>query len=44
MDKNEMAFLKQSLSLTRDWDDFQELIRRCRRICAGDGRRHPVRQ
>lgn len=34
MEKNEIAFLKQSLRVTREWDDFQTLIRRCRKIIA----------
>lgn len=34
MEKNETAFIKQSLQVTKDWDDFQALLRRCRKIIA----------
>jgi len=39
MDKNEMAFIGQCLLVTRDWDDFQMLIRRCRTIVAVRGKK-----
>jgi hypothetical protein len=32
MEKNEIAFIKQSLRVTKEWDDFQALLRRCRKI------------
>jgi len=35
MERNEMAFIKQSILVARDWDDFQALIRRCRLVLAG---------
>jgi len=43
MEKNEMAFIKQSLLVTRDWDDFQAFIRRCRTITAGKETAHRAR-
>ncbi|SHO51085.1 hypothetical protein [Desulfopila aestuarii] len=44
MEKNETAFIKQSLMLTRDWDDFQALIRRCRTIIAIREKGHSGKQ
>lgn len=32
MEKNETAFVKQSLMATKDWDLFQVLLRKCRAI------------
>lgn len=29
MPKNEIAFTKQALLATRDWDTFQALLRKC---------------
>jgi len=34
MERNETAFIKQSLLAIRDWDTFQALLRRCRTIIA----------
>jgi len=44
MEKNQMAFIKQSLVVTRDWDDFQVLIRRCRTIIAVTEKRQAGKQ
>ncbi len=32
MEKNELAFAKQALLATRDWDTYQAIIRKCLRI------------
>ncbi|MFV0437637.1 MAG: hypothetical protein ACK5PS_09655 [Desulfopila sp.] len=36
MERNEMAFIKQGIVVTRDWDDFQRLVRRAKRILTGE--------
>lgn len=43
MEKNETAFIKQSLSVTKDWDAFQALLRKCRDIVTSGRRATPVR-
>jgi hypothetical protein len=32
MDNRELAFTKQAILTTRDWDTYQALLRRCLRI------------
>ena len=34
MKNNELAFTKQAVLATRDWDTFQMLLRRCLRLSA----------
>lgn len=36
MVKNEAAFIKQGIHLTRDWDDFQALLRNYKKIVASE--------
>lgn len=44
MEKNETAFMKQSLMATRDWDLFQALLRKCREIMASGKGAVPVKR
>ena len=41
MEKNELAFAKQAILATRDWDTYQAIIRKCLRI---PGRSMKLRQ
>lgn len=41
MERNQTAFIKQSITATRNWDDFQLLLRRCRKLMGND-RPQPV--
>ncbi len=36
MDKRELAFAKQAVLATRDWDTYRAIIRRCLRVPEND--------